>query len=242
MKKFFLPLFAAVIFCSCGNTTSKATSDCDSDSIASFEEEGCEGNMNYMHPDTQMNELFGIVKHAKTVSRMAKDFEGNPFDNDDYEDTKSDLYFSRDGEYDLKHDGFSWRMEDPQIKRDDQYRVATVTWNVPEFGTDVSNEYEYDKRGMVKKLKEGGIESVSETKFKYDDDTNLISAEEESAGEGYVYKITKTYKILAKDDQLNWTKRVIKVDVKSGPDDGSNTYPDSETYYELETREIEYYE
>lgn len=239
MKKILLPLFAAAMLCSCGNATDKCGDCCDSTSVTN--DDSNKTALNYINSDTQMNELFGNVKSATFTVSMAQDFEGTPFPNDDYEDTRNNLFFTPDGEYDLKAEGFYWRLDVPKLKRNNKGQVVTATWYVPDFDTEVSNKYEYDERGMVKYLEEEGTESISEEYYTYDDDSYLVSATGTSAGEGTIYKTNITYKILEKDDHQNWTKRVAKIENQSGPDDGSDTYPDSEVYYEVHSRVIEYY-
>ncbi len=242
MKKIILPLFAAIMLCSCGNTTSKSAGECDSDSVASFEEtEECEANLNYMHPDTQMFELFGMVKSMTLTKYYDVSSEGEIKDKSNSFVEKK-LFFTRSGEFDIYNKDFEWRLTNPQFDRSSELKVSKVTWHVEDFDMNLSDTYEYNSHGMVSKLESEGVENFSTITFKYDNNTNLISSHDESVGEGSIFCTDITYTILEKDAQGNWTKRLLKCDEKTGDDDGSGKYTESSTYYEVETREIEYYE
>lgn len=242
MKKFIFPFFAALMLCSCGYFSGKRGGECDSDSVATCgEPEECEEVSDYLHPDTQMFELFGNVKSMK----LTKYYEVSPvgaikdMDNS-YVDKK--LYFNRNGEFDTYNSDFSWRLPNPQFDRNGKEQITKVTWFVEDYGCDMSDIYEYDKRGMVKRCEAGGMESSGTMTFKYDERTNLVSAQDNSAGEGYVFRTDITYTILETDAHLNWIKRLVKYDQQTGEDDGSGKFTESETYYEVEVRDIEYYE
>ena len=240
MIKNIMPLFVAFVLCSCGNASSKYSDGCDSDSVAFCDESGeLNVNFDYKHPDAQMSELFGNVKSMILTKYLSVGPDGEIIGSgDSYVDRK--LYFKRDGEFDLANEDFEWG--NPRFQRNSEGQITKVTRYIEDFDCDIYEAYEYDELGMVKKCEGDGIESNHTVTFKYDDNTNLISAHLVSTGEGMICDSKITYTILKTDDRQNWTRRIVKNDEKSGEVDGPDGYTETNTYYELETREIEYYE
>lgn len=241
MKRSIIPFFASLMLVSCTSTSTDKTKGTDADSLSQETECVVESNVckfNYIHPDTQLFELFGKVKSVVIKEYYGAEEDGSipedEFTNTDY------LYFKPSGELDMTKD-IQWQLPDPKIKRNDKGQIVHVSWYVSEFDYNVTEDYEYDKSGMVQKVDNHGVESDCTKTYTYDDDGYHVSAIEESSGEGSAFMTTISYKIMKKDDNNNWTHRLVKYHEKSKPYDSPGDYTDEMTYYQVETRKIEYY-
>lgn len=241
MKKIALSLFAALLLCSCNQSSGSKSNEAENDSLAQNAETDVESddNFNFAHSDAKLFELFGKVKSMTLKTYYDADEDGNVKDDDFGEPDR--YYFKSDGELDMTKE-IVWRLQDPKIKRNSDGQIVKVSWYISEFDSNISNVYEYDKFGMVKTLESEGIESTSTTGYTYDENKNLASAVEESAGEGSIFHTDILYTITETDSHNNWTRRLIRFHQKMGDDDGSNKFTEDYTFFQVQVREIEYYE
>lgn len=141
--------------------------------------------------------------------------------------------------------GFYWSEEGtefPELVRNEQGQIESVLTYIADFDTNREDNYYYGEDGKVVSIEINGIESYSSKALLYTDG-KLTGFTEDSASEGTVYKTNGEYKVLDVDDYGNWTKRIVKYTQEMGPDDGSDEMEEgSEEWYELQEREIEYYE
>lgn len=242
MRKIFIPMIALALF-ACGNKTDKNTAVNDSaKNVQTTEQEGeeeLEGNLNYMGYDAMTFEVFGHVKTLKhEVYEQDIDAKGNIPAGTDARLIKR-LAFDNEGNLDTKN--IDWRLDNPKFTRNEDGQIIKVEWYMPDYDTNISDEFEYE-RGMIKKNTSTGIESATELVYTYDNETNLVSSVENASSEGTIFQINATYTILEKDNFNNWTRRLVKYEEKSGPDDGSGKFTDSFTYYNVEVRTITYWE
>lgn len=215
-----------------------AADDSTSTEVASTENvDGQSAVSKYYSPDTQLNDLFGEV--AKCVTRKGNcDAKGNT-NEDTYWSTEVKV-FDRDGFIDAKSEELNWRLNEPIIERNDKEQISVVKWFVSDYNSYVSEEYKYNKDGMLASCQSNGIESADVIKYEYEG-TTLVKSISEGAGEGSVFRNTVTYTILDTDKNGNWTRRLQKGTYEDGPDDGSGTYGNAMTEYSIEERTITYY-
>ncbi len=238
MNNILLPAMVALLFASCGNKTESAGSAVDSADVEQVNVGKSEPAIDFVHPDAQMFDLRGRVKNM-VFTTYTCDEDGNPSDNEGWE--RYNLYFKENGEFDTSNPDFQWRLAGIRLKRDSNLHVTSAVWNIPEYSMDIEDTYTYYPNGMVKSCKTGGVESDGHTQYTYEGEYTLVSAVDDSFGEGYVFHVEMAYTILDTDEHGNWTRRLVKNSRKEGPDDGSGVYTDSSIDYELEIRAISYY-
>lgn len=241
MKKIALSLFAALLLCSCNQSSGSKSNEAEIDSLAQNTETETESkdDLKFVHSDAKLFECFGKVKSMTMKTYYDADENGKV---EECNMGEADCYFFKsNGELDMTKE-IVWRLADPKIKRNSDGQIVKVSWYISEFDTDVTEVYAYDKSGMVKTAESTGIEGFSSTEYTYDENMNLASAVEESEGEGSIFHTEILYTITEKDAHNNWTRRLIRFHQKSGEDDGSNTFTEDYTFFQVQVREIEYYE
>lgn len=235
MKKLILSLSVLAIVACTGNGGKTEGEETDSLKV----EQGQEAAEAEVVPtDLLTVDLCGPVKHM-VLSTCDCGIDGEPA-SPPY---KFDRFqFDEDGNM-LK--GFYWSEEGtdfPTLQRNEKGQIESVITFIPDFQCNREDNYYYGEDGKVVSVEINGIESYTNKAFIYTKG-KLTGFTEQSAGEGTLFKTTGEYKVLEVDDYGNWTKRIVKNTQETGPDDGSEEMEEGEeVYYELEEREIEYYE
>lgn len=241
MKKLLVPILALVLMSvtSCeyfksGDSGEDGKDSCDTAEVVVSDV--------YCSPDLRLKELKGKVKEC-AYTMCVCDENGENMDEDCCVEEFC-YVFDENGMFDFKSPDFNWRLKDPKVKRDAEGRVVEAKWYISDYDSYVSEEFVYDADGSVKICKNSGIESEDGMSYTYDKNGELIKSVSEGAGEGSIFRITMTYKILETDENDNWTVRFVKSLYEYGDDDGSGTYDDDEKSeeYHLQVRNITYWQ
>lgn len=242
MKKIIIPAITLLAFVSCKKAQDAQSAEfiaTDSTLVEQTEEdEVLPDEPDFLSPDLQRFDLHGSARTAHCED-MTCDKEGRPVENA-YVEART-YVFTSEGMLDVGSKELDWRLSNPRLTRNEEGYISKVAWRIEEYDSDVTETYTYNPGGYLISAKNEGIEFVDEATFTYNDFGQLTTRISEGAGEGIVMKETCTYTILEEDERGNWVRRMRKVKEQSGPDDGSNKYDYTNTYYQLEVRTISYY-
>ncbi|MCQ2288569.1 MAG: hypothetical protein MJZ74_05670 [Muribaculaceae bacterium] len=194
----------------------------------------------YLSKDLAMQDLGGQVK-SMALTEYDGDQDGNIVKDSEMDDVEATQYFDFDANGTMTR-GFAFGTEDKGVTfvRNAAGEIERTEANFADIGFTKVNTYTYNEDGTVATLKISGYEFEGTYNYTYKDGT-LTAASITEAGEGTVYNISNTYKIMETDGHGNWTKRFSTNEVKSMPDDGSGNIQGTETIYRIEVRNIEYY-
>ena len=245
----YLPiaLLSAILTACGGGNNTKTTGNANSEAQADAKpqtsteqpaaQQPAKKTLPFLTQDLRMYNFFGKVKTFKTIETIT---DANQKPQEDPSEDWFTLEYDADGHF-VKN--VSIWAEKTNIKSKDGDKITKTETPIADFGDEpVIVEYEYDSNGLVKTTKVQGIEGKSSTEYTYNDDGELVKEVEKASGEGSVSVTERTYTIIDRDANKNWTKRFVKTTFKEGDDDGSGKFGPEETSYMLQTRTITYWE
>lgn len=245
--KYILPamLISALLSACGGNTTNNAQQVAQDNAKTAAQSDAkpqtttqqpAKKTLPFLTQDLRMYNLFGKVKTFKTIETIT---DANQKPQEEPSEDWFTLEYDTNGHFVKTVSNWA---EKSNIKSQDGDKITKTETPIAEFGDmPVIVEYEYDSNDLVKTTKVQGIEGKSSTEHTYNDDGELVKELEKASGEGTVSVTEKTYTILDRDANKNWTKRFVKTTFKEGDDDGSGKFGPEETSYMLQTRTITYW-
>lgn len=237
MKRVIYITIAALSLTSCLKKPAKTTTEQTSTPSAQAEAVDFKAP-EYLSADLAMQDLGGKVKSMEYTA-YACDEKGEIAPNEDGNDQSLFFNFDTDGNMTK---GFAFDQDDkgPKFFRNDKGQIEHTERMLPNLDFTYVNSFVYNERGNIISEEIKGYEFSGTTTNSYTDGV-LTSATAVEAGEGTVYRTTSSFTVIEVDAQGNWTKRLCKSEIESGPDDGSGKYDGHETSYGIEVRKILYY-
>ncbi|MCQ2252991.1 MAG: hypothetical protein MJZ61_06045 [Bacteroidales bacterium] len=198
MKRLIIPAALCCMLAACGGAKTNSQSSDNVNTAAEAQQEVKQADP-YTMVDGKIFELKGNVRKCEIFGYYS-DENGIPSGTKPDEETT--IEFDADGKL-VSHSGFE------KIIRTSDGKLEKMTWFCGDFGCDFVTQYTCNSDGFVVKEKDVNLGSRD---WDYELDSNNERAKATSEAQledGVVGRTETVYKVLARDDNGNWTKRLL---------------------------------